>query len=151
MQHFLCFLQCLSLLTIQQGLRIKLPLTKSREISNRTVKRHEDGRIWLVNQINHQLFLDIWESLLHHPKFLFFFFFCHMEPDSLSHDCTVAPTSHQALFSSGNHPCPYLCSPSSCYDNSLRLISLLFMEWHLNDHFMDQWNAPIRIKKYRKV
>ena len=80
--------------------------------------------------------------------FLFFpFFFCHIEPDSLSHDCTVAPTSHQALFSSGNHPCPYLCSPGSCHDNSLRLISLLFMERHLNDHFMDQWNAPMWIKK----
>lgn len=89
--------------------------------------------------------------LLHHHKCVRFFFFpsffCHIEPDSLSHDCTVAPTSHQALFSSGNHPCPYLCSPGSCHDNSLRLISLLFMERHLNDHFMDQWNAPMWMKK----
>lgn len=115
------------------------------------IELSKDGRIWLANQTNHQWFLDIWESLLHIPNVFFFFRFCHMEPDSLSHDCTVAPTSHQALLSSGNHPCPYLCSPGSCYDNSLCLISLLFMEWHLNDHFTDQWNAPIWIKKYSKV
>lgn len=86
------------------------------------------------------------------PSQMFFLsLLCHMEADSLSRDCTVAPTSHQALFSSGNHPCPYLCSPGSCYDNSLCLISLLFIEWHLNDHFMDQWNAPMWIKRKKNT
>lgn len=59
--------------------------------------------------------------------------------------------SHQALFNPGNHPCPYVCSPGSCHDNSLCLLRLLFMEWHLNDHFMDHWNPPMWIKKYRTV
>lgn len=48
-----------------------MPVSRSREISDRTVKRCEDGRIWLVNQTNHQWFLDIWELLLHHPKWFF--------------------------------------------------------------------------------
>lgn len=56
--------------------------------------------------------------------------------------------SHQALFSPGNHPCPYVCSPGSCHDNSLCVIRLLFMEWCLNDHFMDRWNTLMWIKKW---
>lgn len=54
--------------------------------------------------------------------------------------------SHQALFSPGNHPCPYVCSPGSCHDNSLCLIRLLFMEWHLNDHFMNHTNVDKEIQ-----
>lgn len=132
-------------------LHTKPTVSESCEISDWTVTRCEDGQIWLVNQTNQQRFLDFWELVPPPPHHHHLFFLCHMEPDSLSHDCTVAATSHQALFSSGNHLCPYLCSLGSCYDNSLCLISLLFMEWHLNDHSVDQWNSPIWIKKYRKV
>jgi len=114
-------------------------------------------KVWsrtdLVYHTNHQWFSDILGIAVPPSQmgFYFFFFFSHMKPDSLSHDCTVAPASHQALFSLGNHLCPYLCTPRSCYDNSVRLISLLFKEWHSNDHFMYQWNTPNWMKRYHKM
>ena len=67
-------------------------------------------------------------------------------------DCTVklCPLINQH-FSSSNHPCPYLrFPPIRLHGNHLCLIRLLFTEWHSNDHFMDQWNAPIWIRKYRR-
>lgn len=112
-------------------------------------KRCKDGPIWPLNRTRRRRLLPIWD--LRRCRFPQMFPFYRTEPDPLSRDCTVGPASHQALFSSGNHPCPYVCSPGSCHDNSLRLISLLFTEWHLNDHFMDRRNAPMWIKKYKKV
>lgn len=102
----------------------------------------EDKQIWLDNQSAD--FSHIWD-LLPPPSQMLLFVTRTLSCWAMILEWTLP--SHQALFSPGNHPCPYVCSPGSCHDNSLCVIRLLFVEWHLNDHFMDRWNTLTLIKK----
>lgn len=102
----------------------------------------EDKQIWLDNQSAD--FSHIWD-LLPPPSQMLLFVTPTLSCWAMILEWTLP--SHQALFSPGNHPCPYVCSPGSCHDNSLCVIRLLFMEWHLNDHYMDRWNTLMWIKK----